>query len=287
MDWITRASARFSSRNHAIFLALISLLLYMASDFFSRAFLSNVGVAWIALFRFTCGLPLLLFTPVDAFRNRNVMIFAGANILNSICGVYAIIAGSLAGFALAAQLRPAFIIFFSVVCYHYRSTWQSWLYLLLLLIISSSLFINDTGFRQQANLIYIVSVAAQAAVFAGIGRNTAHNLTHFLTVYNVCGFVLIALFILLADTPWPDVSFLPLLIGNGLLAMLGSIFNIVSFASDYKVQVSSVSYLRLPLTLLLAGLLFNEELTVFISLCTAGILLLVFLLGRSSVTACR
>lgn len=125
-DLLIRASARFTSKKTTLLIALLSLFLYMGSDFLSKLFLSNVPVAWIALFRFSFGLPLLFLCNQGAFGNGKVLTFAGANIINSVCGVYAIIAGSLSGFALAGQLRPVFFILFSAIVFKIIYNLKSW-----------------------------------------------------------------------------------------------------------------------------------------------------------------
>ncbi|MEG3130960.1 hypothetical protein SC171_23405 [Pantoea cypripedii] len=101
--------------------------------------------------------------------NQKVILFAGANVLNSVCGVFAIISGSLYGFALAGQLRPAFIILFCAVVYHYHYALSSWLYFAVIMAVSIFLFTVSDGLGEHANLIYIFSVALQGFVFAGVG----------------------------------------------------------------------------------------------------------------------
>ncbi|MDP9568875.1 UNVERIFIED_ORG: drug/metabolite transporter (DMT)-like permease [Kosakonia oryzae] len=275
-----RASARFSSRRSAVLLSLLSLLLYMASDFFSKSCLSHIPVPYISLFRFACGLPLLAFTRREEFVNRKVILFAGANVLNSVCGVFAIISGSLSGFALAGQLRPVFIILFCAIVYRYRYALSSWLCFTGIMVCSIFLFTINDAFSQTANLIYIFSVAMQAFVFAGIGRNPGESLISFLAVYNLSGFVLMLAYIIVCSLPVPDLSSVLILAGNGALAMSGSILTLLSLATDYKLEASSVNYARLPLTLLFSWLLLDERLPVLVWISIIGVLILVCLLSR-------
>lgn len=279
---IERASARISSRRIALLVSFLSMLLYMGSDFFSKTYLSHISIPYISLFRFACGLPLLVFTRRAAFVNQKVILFAGANVLNSVCGVFAIISGSLSGFALAGQLRPVFIILFCAVVYHYRYALSSWLYFTGIMVVSLFLFTVTDGLGEQANLIYIFSVALQAFVFAGIGRNTGESLISYLAVYNLVGFAIMVAYVIICSLPIPHLSSILVLTGNGALAMLGSILTIVSLATDYKLEVSSVNYTRLPLTMVFSYFLLGERLSLIAWIGVITVLVLVFLLSRET-----
>ncbi|CAI0711801.1 hypothetical protein [Serratia quinivorans] len=280
-DLFIRASARFTSKNSTILIALVSLFLYMGSDFLSKLFLSDVPVAWIALFRFSFGLPLLFFCNPEAFRDGKTLTFAGANIINSVCGVYAIIAGSLSGFALAGQLRPALFILFSSIVFKVAYNLKSWLLFLSIISISFVLFRGDSNIALSANYIYIASVAFQAFVFSGLNRGK-DNLVNYLSVYNLCGFALTLIYILYNEIPPPDAIKFSWLAISGMLAMAGSIMNIISLSTPFRLEVSSVSYIRLPLTLLLSGVFVGEVIPVSTWICCISILCLVFLLSKTS-----
>lgn len=279
---IERASARISSRRNAVLVSFISMLLYMGSNFFSKTYLSHIPISYISLFRFACGLPLLVFCRRAAFVNQKVILFAGANILNSVCGVFAIISDSLSGFALAGQLRPVFIILFCAVVYHYRYALSSWFYCIGIMAISFFIFTVTDGLGEQANLIYIFSVALQAFVFAGVGRNTGESLVSFLAVYNLFGFALMLAYVIACSLPIPDLSSILVLVSNGGLAILGSILTIVSLATDYKLEVSSVNYTRLPLTMVFSYLFLGERLSFLVWVGIITVLILVLLLSRNA-----
>ncbi|MDE8559261.1 hypothetical protein [Pantoea vagans] len=280
-DLLIRASARFTSKNSTLFIALLSLFLYMGSDFLSKLFLSNVPVAWIALFRFSFGLPLLFFSTRDAFKSSKALTFAGANVVNSVCGVYAIVAGSLSGFALAGQLRPVFLILFSAIVFNVRYSLKSWLLFLLIISISFLIFRVDSSVGLYANYIYILSVAFQAFVFAGLSREQ-NNLVNYLAVYNFCGFILTLIYILYNKVPAPDAIKFNWMAISGALAMAGSILNIISLSTPFRLEVSSVSYIRLPLTLLLSGLFMGETILLSTWICCISVLFLVYLLSKTS-----
>lgn len=280
-DLFIRASARFTSKTSTVFIALLSLFLYMGSDFLSKIFLSDVPVAWIALLRFSFGLPLLFFCKRGAFRNSKALTFASANIINSVCGVYAIVAGSLSGFALAGQLRPVFLILFSAIIFRVTYSAKSWLLFTSITLLSFFIFSRDSNIGLYANDIYIVSVAFQAFVFSGLNREK-DSLVNYLAVYNFCGFILISFYILYNQIPVPDAVKFNWLAVSGMLAMAGSILNIISLATQFRLEVSSVSYIRLPLTLILSGLLVGEKILASTWICSFSILYLVYLLSKSS-----
>lgn len=280
-DLFIRASARFTSKNSTLTIALFSLLLYMGSDFFSKFFLSNVPVAWIALFRFSFGLPLLFFSNPGAFKDGKALTFAGANIINSVCGVYAIIAGSLSGFALAGQLRPVLLILFSAIVFRVTYNLKSWLLFISIIFISFLLFSIDSNIGISANYIYIASVAFQAFVFSGLNRGK-DSLVNYLSVYNCCGFALTLIYILYNEIPLPDAMKFSWLVVSGVLAMTGSILNIISLSTPFRLEVSSVSYIRLPLTLLLSGIFVGEYIPASTWICCILILYLVYLLSKTS-----
>ncbi|WJV51974.1 hypothetical protein PCO85_11920 [Prodigiosinella aquatilis] len=279
-DLFLRASARFTCKKWTILIALLSLLLYMGSDFLSKTLLSNIPVSWISLFRFSCGLPLLLFCNPGAFNSRKVMTFAGANVINSVCGVYAIVAGSLSGFALAGQLRPVFLILFSAIILKINYNLKSWALFSIIFIISYFLFISDKNIGLSANYIYIASVAFQAFVFSGLSRNN-DSLVSYLAVYNFCGFILTLLYILYNKLPFPDALSINGLVLSGVLAMAGSILNIISLSTPFRLEVGSVSYIRFPLTLLLSGLFMGESIPALTWVCCTVILWLVYLLSKT------
>ena len=280
-DLLIRASARFTSKNSTLFIALLSLFLYMGSDFLSKLLLSNVSIAWIALFRFSYGLPLLFFCKRDAFKSCKALTFAGANVINSVCGVYAIVAGSLSGFALAGQLRPVFLILFSAIIFKVSYSSKSWLLFLLIMSISFLIFSMDNNVGLYANYIYILSVALQAFVFAGLSREK-DSLISYLAVYNFCGFILTFIYILYNQIPAPDAIKFNWMAVSGALAMAASILNIISLSTSFRLEVSSVSYIRLPLTLLLSGLFMGEEILSLTWLCCISVLCLVYLLSKTS-----
>ncbi|QZN97431.1 hypothetical protein [Symbiopectobacterium purcellii] len=280
-DFILRASARFTCKKWSVFIALLSLLLYIGSDFLSKILLSNIPVSWVSLFRFGFGVPLLLCCNFHAFKNRKVITFASANIINSICGVYAILAGSLSGFALAGQLSPVFIVFFSVILFKLTYNMKSWLLFSIIVIISHFLFAFDKNIGSQANYIYIGSVAFQAFVFSRLCRNN-DSLVSYLAVYNTYGFILTPLYIFYNQLPFPDTLSIHGLVLSGILAMAGSILSIISLATPFRVEVSSVSYIRLPLTLLLSWLLLGESTPALTWGGCTIILLLVYLLNKTA-----
>lgn len=280
-DLFIRASARFTSKNATLFIALLSLFLYMGSDFLSKLLLSNVPVAWIALFRFGFGLPLLFFCKRGAFKSSKTLTFAGANIINSVCGVYAIVEGSLSGFALAGQLRPVFLILFSAIILKVSYSPKSWLLFLLIASISFFIFRVDSNIGLYANYIYIISVAFQAFVFAGLSREK-DNLVNYLAVYNFCGFMLTLIYILYNQIPSPDAIKFNWMAISGALAMAGSILNIISLSTPFRLEVGSVSYIRLPLTLLLSGLFMGEKILSSTWICCISVLYLVYLLSKTS-----
>lgn len=280
-DLLIRASARFTSKNSTLFIALLSLFLYMGSDFLSKLLLSNVSIAWIALFRFSFGLPLLFFCKRDAFKSCKALTFAGANVINSVCGVYAIVAGSLSGFALAGQLRPVFQILFSAIIFKVSYSSKPWLLFLLIMSISFLIFSMDNNIGLYANYIYILSVALQAFVFATLSREKDSHIS-YLAVYNFCGFILTFIYILYNQIPAPDAIKFNWMAVSGALAMAVSILNIISLSTSFRLEVSSVSYIRLPLTLLLSGLFMGKEILSLTWLCCISVLCLVYLLSKTS-----
>lgn len=177
----------------------------MGFDFLSEIFLSDVPVAWIALLRFSFGLPLLFICWRGAFRSSKALIFSGANIINSVCSVYAIIAGSLSGFALAGQLRPVFLILFSALIFKVTYNSKSWLLFTSIALIRFFIFSRDGNIGLCTNFIYIVSVAFQAFVFSGLNREK-DSLVNYLVVYNCCGFILASVYIIYNHIPTPDCN---------------------------------------------------------------------------------
>ncbi|SMB48151.1 membrane hypothetical protein [Serratia proteamaculans] len=105
---------------------------------------------------------------------------------------------------------------------------------------------------------------------------------NYLAVYNCCGFALTLIYILYDKTPVPDVLKFSWLAISGMLAMAGSILNIISLSTPFRLEVSSVSYIRLPLTLLLSGLFIGENIPASTWICCISILSLVYLLSKTS-----
>ncbi|GKJ61583.1 hypothetical protein NUKP32_52990 [Klebsiella variicola] len=148
--------------------------------------------------------------------------------------------------------------------------------------ISFFIFTVTDGLGEQANLIYIFSVALQAFVFAGVERNTGESLVSFLAVYNLFGFALMLAYVIACSLPIPDLSSILVLVSNGGLAILGSILTIVSLATDYKLEVSSVNYTRLPLTIVFSYLFLGERLSFLVWVGIITVLILVLLLSRNA-----
>ncbi|MEG3130959.1 hypothetical protein SC171_23400 [Pantoea cypripedii] len=89
-------------------------------------------------------------------------------------------------------------------------------------------------------------------------------------------------YVIACSLPIPDLSSILILAANGALAMLGSILTILSLATDYKLEVSSVNYVRLPLTLLFSYFLLGERLSPAVWAGIITVLILVCLLSRDT-----
>lgn len=89
-------------------------------------------------------------------------------------------------------------------------------------------------------------------------------------------------YVIACSLPIPDLSSILVLVSNGGLAILGSILTIVSLATDYKLEVSSVNYTRLPLTMVFSYLFLGERLSFLVWVGIITVLILVLLLSRNA-----
>jgi hypothetical protein len=256
--------------------ALISIVMYIASDIVTKRYLRST-VLDISLVRFALGAPLVYFATRKIITNPHAIGFAAVNTLNSLAGVFALTSGSLVGFALASQMRPLFVASFAMLFFGLRSSLKNIALLIGAFLISAFTFSNATGLLQPSNLYFVVTVALQSASFAAFGQqHTGKDLLAFTGLYNFVGLLICVSLKIASDEASFDFDGIGLNLCNGLIALGGSIFVLLSYKSPFKVQTAAIQYLRLPVTLCLAFVLFSEEITLRIVIGSAVLLAIAY-----------
>jgi len=269
----------------SIIYALVGMFLYVASDTITKLFLATTPVLDISLIRFAVGLPLIAFISPSIRGNRHAVGFTVVNTVNSMAGVYALTAGSLAGFAIASQMRPLFISGFGILFFGAFYSRKTLFLLIAAFALSLVIFSKEPDIHPWANIIFVVTVAFQSASFAAFGsQHSNQDVLGFTGLYNLVGFLtcLSLKFVL-----WPEQAFafgtVCINTLNALIALTASLLVIVSYRTQYKVQASSINYLRLPISLALAATLFGETVTTATVIGSLGIVGIVYEIGRSKV----
>lgn len=101
-----------------------------------------------------------------------------------------------------------------------------------------------------------------------------------MAIYNFLGFLICLAYVLLSGVNITELflNYLALSI-NAIIALAGSFFSILSMKTTYKLHAGSVNYLRLPITLLAAFSLFDENISMEVIAGSIGILYLIYKLN--------
>lgn len=269
-----------NTKTNAVILSGISMVLYITSDIITKLFLKDVNASIISLVRFFYGAPLIFFIPLIKSINKSTLIFSTINILNSVVGVISIVTGTISGFAIASQLRPVFIAVFATIFFRERNSYSEWILFSLIFAISFLLFGNNPEIANKANIIFIITIAMQAFTFSAFNQKNKNNPLSYMAIYNFLGFSICLTYVLLSGLNVTELfsHYLALSI-NAIIALAGSFFSILSMRTTYKLHAGSVNYLRLPITLLAAFFLFDENISMEVIAGSIGILYLIYKLN--------
>jgi len=262
------------------------MLLYILSDIITKYYLNTTPVLDISLVRFAIGLPLIAFIRPAMRKNCHAIGFAVVNTINSMAGVYALTAGSLTGFAIASQMRPLFLSGFGILLFGAFYSRKTLMHLIAAFVMSVVIFSRDPDIQQMANIIFVVTVAFQSLSFAAFGsHHSSQDVLGFTGLYNLVGLLscLGVKFVLSEQTFALETISVNAL--NAVIALAASLLVIMSYRTQYKVQASSINYLRLPISLALAVVLFGEAVTALTAVGSLGIIAIVYEIGRSKVEA--
>ncbi|WP_262031754.1 hypothetical protein [Microvirga sp. Mcv34] len=273
------------SKNLSILYSLCALLLYILSDFITKKYLHSTSILDISIMRFAVGLPLIIFLSTPLLKDRHAIGFAIVNTVNSMAGVYALTSGSLAGFAIASQMRPLFVSGFGILFFGALYSRKIIKLLLVAFVASVFVFSRDTDLHQTANIFFVITVILQSASFAAFGsHHTNRDVLGFTGLYNLVGF-LTCLFLRVVFWRETAIDFdaIGYSVCNALIALAASLLVILGYRTKYKVQASAINYLRLPISLVLASTFFNETVTIVTAAGSLFIIAIVYEIGRSKV----
>jgi drug/metabolite transporter (DMT)-like permease len=136
----------------------------------------------------------------------------------------------------------------------------------------------DTSVFNSWTLLFVATVFIQSVSFAAIGNTRARIGTiSYVATYNVVGFCVVLLLLITTGTSIFALTAYEwvILAVSGGFGVIASLCAISGLQASSKAKNIAATYVRFPVTLLLAAVLFGEQLSVItISGCMAIVILL-------------
>lgn len=266
------------------FLVVLGNLFYLFSEVTLKYFSPDSDIYLVSAMRFFCGALLFPLADYRMFMSLPVIGFALANIVNSMVGYGAMLNGSYQGFSIAQLFRPAFIALISVSFFKERASAID--IIVIFGCISISLLIGrfDGSVFNLWIVLFLLTGVLQAFTNAGIGNTSIKLRTmDYIVGYNILGFAVAAIAYMIFGSGMHGLASalsvrqaLPLIV-SGLFGLLGSIVIVQALQATGKARSISGTYIRFPLSMFLASLLFGESVSIFTIVGSVAIMILVSL----------
>lgn len=261
--WALAIVQALESRASPFVLIALGNCLYIISEIILKLYHPEVGLLDISLVRFACGLWLLYFVQWRRFFDFNTLAFASANILNSIVGYGAILYGSYQGFAIASQFRPLFVALGSVLLFRDSLSRKNGVAMLACLLLALFIAGVDKTVFSPWTILFLLTVLVQSISFSAVGNTKrATSTVEYISFYNLFGFLVVgALGLFTHSLSLSKISdFFWVLLTSGLAGLGGSILIVAGLQASQKAKNIIGTFVRFPLSLVLAITLLGEPL---------------------------
>jgi len=194
--------------------------------------------------------------------------------INSAAGVAALIFGTMQGFALASQFRPAFMAII-LSLFGLKMTAGQTFRMAVAFTVSLAIAADGSIFKVWT-AIFLGTVLLQCLLFALINKAGDINPIAFASLYNLVGAIISVTALFFLGVDFPDTRSTTILLLSSSLSVAGSVALIVAFAKTSSSASSIGLYLRLPLSIIVGYLVFNETPTILAA--TLAVILMVLLI---------